>query len=346
MKMRGAITKRSVEALAVGKTLYDDKIAGFLARRLPSGGISYGYRYRANGKQPLLALGVHGSITATDARRLAQRAAGRVAGGHDPQEEKAAHRAKVANSVNVVLDEFLARHVGAKGLRSARLIEASFRLHVRPAIGAVSIYDVTRARIIAVLDDVEDRSGPVAAHHAYKFTAQAFGWWALRDERFRSPIVKGMGRIKVKERERKRTLNNQEICDLWAALDIVKGVPPCLPKVRRLVGHSATALEDQGRGRPAHDGGIPRAARSRAGVGLRVHRVGNTLPAGCHEPPQEGARRGNCPDTRSCGSPGNAAMAVARSAADGADAAITCRGALRSRRAGPWPQDRWCSRCL
>ena len=227
--MRGAITKRSVEALAIGTTLYDDTIAGFLARKLPSGAVSYGYRYRANGKQPLLALGVHGSITATDARRLALRAAGRVASGHDPQEEKAAHRAKVANSVNMVLDTFLARYVRAKGLRSADGIESAFRLHVRPTIGGASVYDVTRARIIAMLDDIEDRSGPVAAHSAYKFTAQAFGWWSLRDERFRSPIVKGMGRIKVAERARARVLDDQEIRDLWAALDVVQGVPPCLP---------------------------------------------------------------------------------------------------------------------
>jgi hypothetical protein len=186
--------------LAIGTTLYDDTIAGFLARKLPSGAISYGYRYRANGKQPLLALGVHGSITASDARRLAQRAAGKVAGGRDPQEEKAAHRAKVANSVNMVLDTFMARYVRAKGLRSADGIEATFRLHVRPAIGGASVYDVTRARIIAMLDEIEDGSGPVAAHTAYKFTSQAFTWWALRDERFRSPFVKGMGRIKVAER--------------------------------------------------------------------------------------------------------------------------------------------------
>jgi hypothetical protein len=35
------------------------------SRRLPSGAVSYGYRYRANGKQPLLALGVHGSTLAS-----------------------------------------------------------------------------------------------------------------------------------------------------------------------------------------------------------------------------------------------------------------------------------------
>jgi integrase len=231
--MRGAITKRSVEALPAGATLHDTQIAGFLARRLPSGAVSYGYRYRANGKQPLLALGVHGSITATDARRLAQRAAGRLAGGHDPQEERNAHRAKVANSVNTVLDQFLARYVRAKGLRSADGIEATFRLHVRPAIGGTSVYDVTRSMIIGMLDAVEDASGPVAAHSAYKFTAQAFGWWALRDERFRSPIVRGMGRVRVSERARKRVLDDQEIRDLWAALDIVKGVPPCLPNYVR-----------------------------------------------------------------------------------------------------------------
>jgi hypothetical protein len=133
--MRATITKQTVDALPMGATLYDDKIAGFLARRLPSGAISFGFRYRANGKQPLLALGVLGSITATQARNLARRASGRVAAGHDPQGEKVAHRARVVNTLDHVIDTFIERpssyawpnklsrigDCGATGRRSARL---------------------------------------------------------------------------------------------------------------------------------------------------------------------------------------------------------------------------------
>lgn len=61
--MRGKITKAAVDALRLGDILTDTEIKGFVARRLPSGIISYGLRYRAAGKQRWLGIGLHGRIT-------------------------------------------------------------------------------------------------------------------------------------------------------------------------------------------------------------------------------------------------------------------------------------------
>jgi integrase len=40
-------------------------------------------------------------------------------------------------------------------------------------------------------------------------------WHATRDEDYSSPIVKGMGRIRPKERARKRVLSEDELRNVW-----------------------------------------------------------------------------------------------------------------------------------
>jgi hypothetical protein len=50
--MGGKITKATVDALEKGSSLADTEVKGFVARRLPSGVVTYGFRYRnAAGRQ-------------------------------------------------------------------------------------------------------------------------------------------------------------------------------------------------------------------------------------------------------------------------------------------------------
>ena len=50
-----------------------------------------------------------------------------------------------------------------------------------------------------------------------------------RTDHFKSPIVRGMARTKPKQRARKRTLTDQEIRDVWVALETAD-VPECYPR--------------------------------------------------------------------------------------------------------------------
>ena len=49
--MKKAITKRAVDALEPGQYITDTDVLGFVARRLPSGMLSYGFRYAKDGKR-------------------------------------------------------------------------------------------------------------------------------------------------------------------------------------------------------------------------------------------------------------------------------------------------------
>jgi integrase len=60
-----------------------------------------------------------------------------------------------------------------------------------------------------------------------------FNWYALRDESFVSPIVRGMSRVSWKKIARKRVLTDDEIRTLWRALDMT--APPFRQLVRLLL---------------------------------------------------------------------------------------------------------------
>jgi integrase len=243
------ITKRQIDALSPGDLVVDEEVRGFVARKLPSGVVTYGFRYRdkKTNQRRWLGLGLHGSITPEQARNLAKKRAGEVADARDPVAELEAARAEAAmaklaaiNTVNVVLDRFLAEYVrGADPLRSADQIERAFDLYVRPRIGGKSIYDLQRSDIKTMLSEIAKEHGPVMADRVLAYVRKAFNWQMINDDNFKSPIVRGMARTKPKQRARKRTLTDEEIRDVWAALETAD-VPECYPRFLKSLLLNAT----------------------------------------------------------------------------------------------------------
>lgn len=126
-------------------------------------------------------------------------------------------------TVASVLDDFVVRHVRNKNqpLRSADEYESAFKRLVKPRIGKLGIYEVRRSHVIKMLDEIEDANGPVMADRTLAYLRKAFNWYATRDDRFNVPVVRGMARIRPKERARTRVLSDDEIRLVWPALDEV-----------------------------------------------------------------------------------------------------------------------------
>jgi integrase len=140
-----------------------------------------------------------------------------------------------------LLDLFVERYVEKEAkLRSADQIKDAFERLVAPAIGKLGIYEIRRSHVIDMLDEIADESGPVMADRTLAYVRRAFNWHATRDDEFSPPIVKGMARTKTKERARKRVLADDEIRDLWAALEIVEDVPACYPRFVKTLLLTAT----------------------------------------------------------------------------------------------------------
>lgn len=213
--MKTRITKANINRLQPGQSIADDEIEGFQARRLPSGSITYVYRYRLKtGERKIISLGTSAKLTPEQARREAGRHHEAASNNGDPVEDE---KRRNGTTVNSVLDEFITRYASKK--KSGDEVMRTFERLVRPAIGLKSIYLLKRSEIVGMLDEIEDRNGPAMADHVLAYVRKAFNWQATRDDDFKSPIVKGMARTKPRERARTRVLDDDEIRTLWRALD-------------------------------------------------------------------------------------------------------------------------------
>jgi integrase len=246
--MRRIISKSAVDRLRPGKSIADTALVGFVVRRWPSGVVTYGFRYRDKrdgGRQRWISIGEHGPITADQARAKALQIAKDVREHREPltaRAEAAQRRAIAGGTVNAALDSFLSRYV-RPNLRSAAEVERCFNVYVRPAIGTMPLYSVRRRDVVGLLDRIEDSGAPVMADRVLAHLRKAFNWVAARDDQFTPPIVKGMARTKPKERARKRVLDDQEIRDLWEALEGLNGrAPACFPAFVRTLFLTGTRL--------------------------------------------------------------------------------------------------------
>src|SRR5579863_1918386 len=191
---------------------------GFGVRITASGARAFILNYRLRGQEHRFTIGAWPDWSALKAVREARNLRQRIDRGENPIEDRAPP--PTTATVASVLDAFLAQHVRNKNqpLRSAKEYESAFKRLVKPRIGKLGIYEVRRSHVISMLDHIEDANGPVMADRTLAYVRKAFNWYAIRDDQFSAPVVRGMGRIKPKERARTRILSDQEIRTIWPVL--------------------------------------------------------------------------------------------------------------------------------
>jgi len=216
---------KQIDKLGPGKTIWDDVVQGFGARRQSGGAVSYVLKYRMAGQQRMLTIGTFAQLKPEQAREAASVMRGQIAKGINPADAKAAERIEraerkeqTATAFEKVARTYIER-VAKPNLRASREVERIFEKYVIPAWSGRPIAEITRRDVSELLDRIEDRSGQVMADRVLAQVRRLFNWWAARDDHFRSPIVRGMARTKPVERARKRILSDEEIRDLWMALD-------------------------------------------------------------------------------------------------------------------------------
>lgn len=129
-----------------------------------------------------------------------------------------------AKSVDDVLDQFVKSHVKKKELRTEKEMVSLLDRQVRPRIGKKSIYALRRSDIIKMMDEIEEEVSARQADKALSILSSAFNKHAARDDHFKSPIVRGMTKLKLRDLSRSRTLTDAEIRQVYAALPQVNPV--------------------------------------------------------------------------------------------------------------------------
>jgi integrase len=213
------LTKRSVQSLPVSAAAglwYDDRLAGFGVRVMPTGRRFCFIRYRnKHGRSRWFTIGEHGKVTAEAARTMAQRVLQTVAvDGTDPSGEREAFRA--APTVNDLLDRYVTEHVERRNRAStAGAFKRVVAVDIRPELGHLKVAAVTRQdphRFHAA------RAGtPRQANLILAVCSKAFGLaelWEMRPEG--SNLCSKIERYP--ENHRERFLSVDELGRLGAAL--------------------------------------------------------------------------------------------------------------------------------
>jgi integrase len=183
----------------------------------PTGKKSFAVRYRYAALPRKLTL--QAGISLAAAHKLAADAMHEVAQGRDPGETKKAVKTKAAdaavNTVQAICEEYFKREHGK--LRTAKSREKTLRRLVFPTLGSRQIDAVKRSEIVRLLDKIEDNSGARSADLALSYLGRVFNWFAKRDDDFRSPLVRGMGRYDNAANARSRVLTDDELRTMWKA---------------------------------------------------------------------------------------------------------------------------------
>ena len=172
----------------------------------PTGQKSYAVRYRFGGRPRKLTL--QAGISLAAARRATAAALYEVAEGRDPAEAKKVNKAKAAsaaaNTLQALSEEYLKREEAK--LRTANQRARILARLVYPPLGKRPVASIKRSEVVRVLDQIADAHGERMADATLAVLRRVFNWYAGRSDDFRSPIVRGMARVKPRgARPRDRT---------------------------------------------------------------------------------------------------------------------------------------------
>ncbi len=158
------LTKTVVEAASPNGRdyfIWCDELPGFGVRIFASGKRSYLVQYRAKGRTRRVAIGLHGRLTAEEARKEARALLGQVAKGGDPAEDRTAQRS--APTMAELCQRYLSSAEQGLILGKKRRPKKESTLyvdrgrierHILPLLGKRLVKDITAADVRRFMSDV------------------------------------------------------------------------------------------------------------------------------------------------------------------------------------------------
>ncbi|MDD5215371.1 MAG: integrase arm-type DNA-binding domain-containing protein [Methylococcales bacterium] len=141
----------------------------------PNGSKYFRLKYRIDGKEKLLALGVYPQISLKQAREKRDEAKQQLADGIDPNDNKKAVKLakadSAANSFEVLAREWFERNMSDKSESHQKRTLGMLERDVFPFLGSKPIADIKAPELLTVLRKIEERGAIESAHR----TLQIFG---------------------------------------------------------------------------------------------------------------------------------------------------------------------------
>lgn len=196
----------------------------------PGGGKYWRYKYRVNGREKTLALGVYPDVSLAAARDRHREARKKLSDGIDPgaqrQAQKAARVADAANTFEAVAREwFSSRAPNWAPSHSSKIIRRLER-DLFPWLGARPIAEIKAPELLQVLRRIEGRGALETAHRALQNSGQVFRYAVATGRAERDPSGDLRGALAPwKPVHYASVTNPSEVGELLRAMDQVSGGP-------------------------------------------------------------------------------------------------------------------------
>jgi integrase len=196
----------------------------------PSGSKVFACRFRLNGMNRKLTLGnwiadpqddhdakIGEAMGLASAIKLAGDAMLAVSRGKDPCAQKRRAKRDAHLTAADTFESVAARHYKIEGskLKTGAGRYADLVRLVSPTFGKRPMADIERSDILHLLEDIQDENGRAMADRIWGIMRVVFKFHAIRNDRFRSPIVEGMRPTTYQPRA--RILDDRELRAVWKA---------------------------------------------------------------------------------------------------------------------------------
>jgi integrase len=193
----------------------------------PSGGKWWRFKYRIDGKQKLISLGVYPDVSLSEARGRRDEARKLVANGVDPSQVRKAKKAakvKDENTFEVVAREWFAKFEPNWAPGHSVKIKGRLENDVYPYIGDHPIADIEAPELLMVLRRIESRGAIDSAHRARTTCGQIFRYAVATGRAKRDPAADLRGALPPARSKHLAAITEPEkVAGLLRAIDGYEG---------------------------------------------------------------------------------------------------------------------------
>jgi integrase len=210
------------------KRMFDER--GLYVEISPSGGKWWRLKYRIEGKEKRLSLGVYPDVKLKDARERRDSARKLLADGIDPSENrkalKSAHADRAGNSFEVIAREWFCKFSSDWAPDHKDRVLRLFERDLFPWIGGRPIAEVTAQQLLTTIRRIEARGALDTAHRARGSCSQVFRYAVATGRCERDPSTDLRGALPpVKSEHFAATTDPEKFAALLRAMEDYKGMP-------------------------------------------------------------------------------------------------------------------------
>lgn len=144
------------------------------------------YRLPGSDKRQSMTLGRFPGVSLAEARKLALEKLALAGDGDDPIAEREKRVRKRTLTVSDAAEIYLKWCETNNAFRTLESKQSAFRVHIEPGLGTLSLFDVSRGKVAALIDGLGDK--PAMRRQLYTYLMHFFGWCAERELIVAKPI--------------------------------------------------------------------------------------------------------------------------------------------------------------